>query len=40
MPEDNAPYRSFPSVRMTELRIAVILNEEKDLYIASRDCAL
>ncbi len=35
MLHESEAYRSFPSVRMTRLRIAVILTEGKDLYIMS-----
>ena len=40
MPQDNASYRSFASLRMTTKRNPVILNEVKDLYEASRDYIL
>ena len=40
MPQDNATYRSFASLRMTNDAIPVILSAAKDLYESSRDYIL
>ena len=40
MPQDNATYRSFAALRMTNDAIPVILSAAKDLYESSRDYIL
>ena len=40
MPQDNATYRSFALLRMTNDAIPVILSAAKDLYESSRDYIL
>ncbi len=40
MPQDNATYRSFAALRMTNDAIPVILSPAKDLYETSRDYIL
>ena len=40
MPQDNATYRSFAPLRMTNDAIPVILSAAKDLYESSRDYIL